>query len=124
MSFVWLAEVEKLQRALKEMVDFLFTHFAWSEQLLQVEVREAAVGDTGWQEFPQAAGIDGSQLADFFEDHALQRVFKHTGIEQLANLHARPALDQHRAEKAQRVFLQLKSAFHFFPRPSQAIYNR
>src|SRR5712692_951552 len=108
-----MAEVEKLQRALKKMIDLFFADLVRSEQLLQVEVREASIGHPRRQKFPQAAGIDGSECPDFFEDHALKWVFKYSGIEQPANLKARPALDQHRAEKPQRVSLELKSAVCF-----------
>src|SRR5438477_35443 len=104
-----MAEIEKLQRALKKLVDLFFADLVWSEEFVQVEVWKAAVGHTRRQEFPQAAGINRSQLADFFKHHALQRIVKDAGVEQFANLNARSALDQHRAQKAQGVFLKLKS---------------
>jgi hypothetical protein len=102
---VWMAEIEKLQDAFKELIDLFLANLVRSEELLQVEVRESAVGYSRGQERPQPARIDRAQLANFFENHALQSIIKHTGIEQLANLNTRAALDQDRAEKAQRVFL-------------------
>ena len=107
-SLVWMAEVEELQGALKELIDLLFRDLVRGEQFVQVEVGKSAIGHTRRQKFPQAPRIDGSQLADFFENHAMQRIIKHDGIEQFADFRARPALDQHRAKKSQGVFLQLK----------------
>src|SRR2546421_263469 len=69
--------------------------------------RERPARMAGWTS--EAAGINSSQLADFFKQDALQRIVKNTGIEQLANLEARAALYQHRAKKTQGVFLELKS---------------
>src|SRR5216683_1440749 len=86
-----------------------FIRVAEVEQLLQVEVREPAVGHAGGQKFAQAARVHRSHVADFLEDYPVQRVVKDTGIKQLANLNARPALDQHRTKKAQGVFLELES---------------
>jgi len=67
-------------------------------------------------EAPQAAGTDGSEVSDFFEDHALQRIFEDAWIEQIAYLNARPALDQHGAEKTQRVFVpvEIRRPFLFY----------
>src|SRR5207249_2606321 len=39
-----MAEIEKLQRTLKKLIDLFFAHFVWGEQFLQVEVRKPAVG--------------------------------------------------------------------------------
>src|SRR6266571_367728 len=108
--FVRMAEIEKLQSALEKLIDVLLADLVRGEELAKVEIRESAIGHAGRQKLPQAAGINRTEFADFFEDHSLQRVLENTGIEQPADLDARPALDQHRAEKPQRVFLQLKSA--------------
>src|SRR5438309_7922445 len=87
-----MAEIEKLQRALKKLVDLFFADFVWSEEFVQVEVWKAAVGHARRQEFPQAAGIDRSQLAYFFKHHTLQRIVKDAGVEQFANLMRVPLL--------------------------------
>ena len=34
-----MAEIEKLQRTLKKLIDLFFAHFVWGKQFLQVEVR-------------------------------------------------------------------------------------
>src|SRR5712691_12391691 len=81
---VRVAEVEQLQGTLEKMIDFFFAHFVRSEQLLQVEVREAAVGHPGWQEFAQAAGVYRAHLANFLENHPVQGIVKDARIEQLA----------------------------------------
>src|SRR6266849_6285422 len=107
--FIRVAEVEQLQGALKKLIDLFFAHFVRGEQLLQVEVREAAVGHASGQKFAQAAGIHRSHIANLLENNPVQRVVKDSGIKQFADLCACPALDQHRTEKAQRVFLELES---------------
>src|SRR5258707_11497792 len=114
--FVRVAEIEKLQGTLKKLVDFFFADFRRGQELVQIEVRKAAVGHARGQKFPQAAGINSSQITDFFKHHPLQRIVKNTGIEQLADLKARSALDQHGAEEAQRVFLKLKSSVRIMKR--------
>src|SRR5216683_465583 len=86
------------------MIDFFFTHFVRREQLSQIEIREAAAGHAGWQKFAQAAGVNRSHVANLFENHPVYGIIKHAGIQQLADLRARPALDQHRAKKAQSIF--------------------
>src|SRR6266404_9336429 len=113
-SFVGMTEIEKLQRARKKLIDLFFADFARGEQFVQIEVRESAIRHPGRQKFPQAAGFNGSQVANFLEHRALQGVPKDARIKQLAELNARPALDQHRAKKPQSVSLQLKSAGGFF----------
>src|SRR5438046_2582922 len=109
-SFVVMTKIEKLQRTLKKLIDLFFADFARGEQFVQIEVWESAIRHSGRQKFPQAAGFNRSQVANFLEHRALQGVPKDTGIKQLAELNARPALDQHRAKKAQSVSLQLESA--------------
>src|SRR6266480_3986676 len=90
-SIVGMTEIEKLQRALKKLIDLFFADFARGEQFVQVEHR------------------------------ALQGVPKDTGIKQLAELNARPALDQHRAKKPKSVSLQLKSVGCFFSMHPKAL---
>src|SRR6266478_864430 len=120
-SFVGMTEIEKLQRARKKLIDLFFADFARGEQFVPIEVRESAIRHPGRQKFPQAAGLNGSQISDFLEHRALKGVPKDTGIKQLAELNASPALDQHRAKKAQSVPLQLKSAGCFFSMHSKAL---
>src|SRR5229473_8133658 len=91
------------------MIDFFFTHFVRREQLSQIEIRETAAGHAGWQKLPQAAGVNRSHVANLFENYPVHGIIKHVGIQQLADLRARPALDQHRAKKTQRIFLKLES---------------
>src|SRR5436853_6340777 len=122
--FIRMAEIEKLQRAFKELVDLFFADLVRSKEFVQVEVWKAAVGHARGQKLPQAAGIDGPQLADFFKHHALQGIVKDTGIEQFTNLNARSALDQHGTEKAQRVFLKLKSGIRILHTHSAALPGR
>ena len=90
-----MAEIEKLQRAFKKLIDLLFADFVRGEQFFQVEVRKSAIRYARRQKLPQVAGIDGSEFPDFFEDHALQWISEEGRIEQFAYLDARPALDQH-----------------------------
>ncbi len=120
-SFVGMTEIEKLQRTLKKLIDLFFADFARGEQFVQIEVSEPTIRHPGRQKFPQVAGFNRSQVADFFEHRALQGVPKDTRIKQFAELNARPALDQHRAKKAQSVSLQLKSAGCFFSMHSKAL---
>src|SRR5260370_25958604 len=116
-----MAESEKLQRALKKLIDLLFADFVGGEQFFQVEVRKSTIHYARRQQLPQPPGIDGSEFPDFFEDHALQWIFEDGRIEQFAYLDARPALDQHRAEKAQGVSLHFKSRVRFFSIHSKAL---
>jgi len=49
-----------------------------------VEVRKSTIVTCGREKLPQAAGTDGSEVSDFFEDHALQWIFEDAWIEQIA----------------------------------------
>ena len=116
-----MAAIEKVQCTLKELRDLFFADFARGQQFVQIEVRKSAIRYPGRKEFAQAAGFNGSQIANFLEHRALQGVPKNTGVKQLAELNARPALDQHRAKKAQSVSLQLKSASCLFSMHSKVL---
>jgi hypothetical protein len=120
-SFVRMAEVEKLQRAFKKVINFFFTDFVRGEQFLQVEVREAAVGHTGRQKRAQVAGVNRAHAADFLENDAMQGICKDAGIQQLADLQTRSALDQHGAEKTQGVSLQVNCGIFFFSKHLHAL---
>jgi hypothetical protein len=106
--FVWMALVEKQQCALKELIDFLFADFMRGEQTLKVEFRKPAAAHFGRKKFPQAAGFDGSQRADFFEHHAPQRILKNNGIEQFADFRPRSTFDQHGTKEPQRISLEVR----------------
>src|SRR5260370_20362812 len=98
MFLVWMTKIEKLQDTLKQLIDLFLADLVWGEELVQIEVWKSSNGHARGQEHPQAAGINGSKLADFLGDSALQRIFKDSQIEQIANFEARAALDQNRAE--------------------------
>src|SRR5260221_9018597 len=91
------------------MIDLFFAHFVGCKQVLQVEIRESAVGHPCRQKLSQPAGVHCAQFANFLEYHPVQRVIENARVQQLADLRARPALNQHGTEKAQRVFLKLES---------------
>src|SRR2546421_12442828 len=81
-SFVGMTEIEKLQGALKKLIDLFFADFAWGQQFVQIEVWESAIRHPGRQKFPQAAGFNRSPVADFFEHPALQAGPKDTVLKQ------------------------------------------
>ena len=116
-----MAEIEKLQRAFKKVIDFFFGDFVRGEQFLQVEIWEAAVGHAGGQKRAEVAGVNRAHATDFLENDAMQRVCKDTGIKQLADLQAGTALDQHRAEKTQGIPLQVNCGVFFFSKHSQSL---
>src|SRR6266705_552587 len=107
---VWMTKIEKLQHALKQLIDLFLADLVRGEELVQVEARKSAIGHARGQERPQPAGINGPHFADFLEENALQRIFKNGRIEQFANFGSRTALDQDRAQKAQSVSLQCTPA--------------
>lgn len=75
---------------------------------MKVEVGESAIGDAGREKLAQAAGIDGAELANLFEDNASQGILKDIRVEQAADFAAGSAFDQDGAQEAQRVpFKQL-----------------
>src|SRR5260370_37670354 len=76
MFLVWMTKIEKLQHALKQLIDFFLADLVRGEHVVEVEVRESAMGQARGQKGPQAAGINGSHFADFLEENALQRIFK------------------------------------------------
>src|SRR6266404_5109720 len=92
------------------MIDLFFAHFVGCKQVLQVEVRESTVGHACRQKLSHPPRVHCAHFANFLEYHAVQRVIENTRVQQLADLRARPALNQHGTEKAQRVFLKLELA--------------
>jgi hypothetical protein len=112
--FVGIAEVEELQSALEELIDFIFADFVRRKQGAQIEIGEAAIGDAGRQKFAQATRLDGTESANLFEYHAAQRILEDSGIEQFADFGPRAALNQHRAKKAQGIPLEERPAISFW----------
>src|SRR6266700_6556501 len=108
-----MAQIEQLQRALKELINFFFTDFVRGKEGLQIEIGKSAIRNARRQQLPQTARINGAKFANFLENHAAQRILKHAWIEQPANLAARSAFDQHRAQETQRVFFQQRPACGF-----------
>jgi hypothetical protein len=104
--FARMAQIEKLQGAFKKLVDFLLADIVGGEESVQVEVRKAASGDASGKKLAQAAGIDGTKLADLFEDDATQGILKNARIEQPANFAARSRLNQDRTQEAERISLE------------------
>jgi hypothetical protein len=107
MFLVRVALVEKLERALKQFVYVLFAGFVWCEKLVEIKVWESAVCDTGRKKLPQTSRFNRSEVSNFLEHHALQRILKYSWIEQMTDLQSSPALDQYRAKEPQRISLQL-----------------
>lgn len=108
-----MALVEKRQCALKELIDLFFGDFVRREEPVKIELRKTSVGYASRKKFAQAARFDGTECADFFKHHALQRILKNGGIEQFADFQPGSAFDQHRAEEPQRVPLQLRPVLGF-----------
>ena len=97
--------VDKAEGALEEFFDVVFADEFGSEELVEVEIGEAAVGDACGEDFEQALGIDGAERANFFEDDALGGVYKFLRIDEAAELYARDGFDQDGAEQTQQVAL-------------------
>src|SRR5689334_1295803 len=107
---VRMAQIEELQGAFKELIDLLLADFVRGEEGVKVEIRESAVSDAGREQLAQPAGIDRTELANFFEDYAAQWILKNAWFEQTADLTASSALDQDGAQEAQRVPFQDRPA--------------
>src|SRR2546430_309543 len=103
---VRMAQIEQLQRALKELINLFLADFLRGQKRLQVEVGKSAIGNAGRNKFAQAARINGAKFANLLEHHTAQGILKYAGIEQPANFSARSAFDQHRAQEAQRISFQ------------------
>jgi hypothetical protein len=105
MFFVGMAQVEKLQRALEQVIDIFLAGLMRGEELVQIKVWETAIGHTRRQDFAQSPRIDGAEPANLFEYNALQRIVEDTGIKQFTDFLTRTALNQHRAEQPKRISL-------------------
>ena len=95
-----MTEIEKPERALKQLVNVLFAGFVRGEKFVKIEIRKSSIRYARGKELPQAPRFDGSKLANFLKNNALERVLKNSRIEQMANLQPSPTLDQHRAKKS------------------------
>jgi hypothetical protein len=60
MLFPGMAQIEKLQGAFEELVDFFFADFLGSKEGVEVEVGKTARGDARGKKLAQAARIDGA----------------------------------------------------------------
>src|SRR5579859_4979120 len=100
---VGMAQIEQLQRALKELIDFVFRDLVGCEERLEVEVRESAIRNASWEQLPQAARVNRSKFTNLLENYTAQGILKHAGVKQPANFAACTAFDQHRAQKTKRI---------------------
>src|SRR5215469_540154 len=107
---VRMAQAQELQGAFKELVDLFLSDFLRGEERRKVEVRESSIRHTRRQKLAQAARIDGTEVANFFEDDAAQRVLKNARLEQATDFPARASLDQEGAQEAQRIRFQKRPA--------------
>src|SRR5260370_3671232 len=89
--FVRMAEIEKLEGAFEKLIDLFLANLVRGEEVAKVEIRKSAIGHAGRQKLPQAAGINRTEFADFFEHHSLQRGLKNPVAEEAADLASRPA---------------------------------
>jgi hypothetical protein len=112
--FVGMAQVEQLQSALEELIDFRFADFVRREQGVKIEIGKAAIGHAGRQQFAQAARLDGTERANFLENHTAERVLKNTGIKQFADFGPRSTLNQHGAEKTQGIPFEERPLVYFW----------
>jgi hypothetical protein len=53
-----MAQIEKLQGAFEELVDFFFADFLGGKEGVKIEVGKTARGDARGKKLAQAAGID------------------------------------------------------------------
>src|SRR5205823_4415288 len=120
---VRMAQIEQLQRALKELIDLSLADFLRGQKRLQVEVGKSAIRNAGRKKFAQAARINGTKFANLLEHHAVKGILKHAGIEQPANLSARSAFDQHRAQEAQRISFEQWPARRFDGHKNQSCFT-
>ena len=105
--FVWMAAIEKLQRALEPLRYIFLGGQVGRKKFMKIEDGEAPVGDPPGEKLSKLAGFHAAQSTDLLEDDTLQRILKNCGIEQAANLKARATLEQNGAEQAQCVSLQV-----------------
>ena len=97
--------VDKTERALEEFLDVLFADEFGSEEFVEIEIGEAAIGDAGWEQLQQELCVDLAKRANFFKDDAVRGVDKFFGIDQPAEFDARDGLYEDGAEEAEEVSL-------------------
>ena len=88
---------------MKEILDVLFADEFWSQQLVEIEVGEAAIRDARRKHLEEQLRIDWAKGANFFEDDALGEIDKLGGINEAAKLDARHGLYKYRAEKSEEI---------------------
>src|SRR5258708_39725825 len=72
--FVRMAEIEKPQHIVKKLIDLSFADLVRSEEVVQVVIREYAIGHTRGQERPQAAEVVDARLGEFLKYHVLDEI--------------------------------------------------
>jgi len=55
--FVWMAAIEKLQRALEQLLNIFLGGLVGRKKFMQIEIGEAPVGDPPREKFSQLAGF-------------------------------------------------------------------
>src|SRR5260370_9147673 len=80
MFLVWMTKIEKLQHALKQLIDCFLADLVRAEEGVEVEARESAMGQARGQKGPPAARINGSHVADFLDETAFHAISKHVII--------------------------------------------
>lgn len=93
--------VDEAESALEEFLDVRFADEFGSEEFVEFEIGEAAVGDFCRQDFEKALGVDRAESADFFEHDALRVVDEFFGIDETAKFYPRDRFDEDGAQQAQ-----------------------
>ena len=84
--------VDEAESALEEFLDVRFADEFGSEEFVEFEIGEAAIGDACRQDFEKALGVDRAESADFFEDDALRVIDEFFGIDETAKFYPRDRL--------------------------------
>ncbi|PYT72534.1 MAG: hypothetical protein DMG39_09540 [Acidobacteria bacterium] len=88
-----MTQIEELQGALEELVNLLFADFVRSKKSVKVEVGESAIRNPRWEKLAQAAGLDGTELANLLEDDSPQGILEDVWVEQAADFVASATFD-------------------------------
>ena len=95
-SFARVVHVDQTQSALKQALDVLLADQLGSEQVVELEIREPAIGNARGKRLQQRLGIDSAQGTNFFKQDALQGILELRWIHEPAQLDPGDRLDQHR----------------------------